>query len=47
MHRGDIDAKKTDDEEWRVFAHGSRIEAGLDAIEWAKEAVALGAGEIG
>lgn len=41
-----IDAKKTDDEEWRVFTHGGRIEAGLDAIEWAKEAVALGAGEI-
>ena len=41
-----IDAKKTGDEEWRVFTHGGRIEAGLDAIEWAKEAVALGAGEI-
>ena len=41
-----IDAKKTDDEEWRVFTHGGRKEAGLDAIEWAKEAVALGAGEI-
>ena len=41
-----IDAKKTGDEEWRVFTHGGRKEAGLDAIEWAKEAVALGAGEI-
>ena len=41
-----IDAKKTDYEEWRVFTHGGRKEAGLDAIEWAKEAVALGAGEI-
>lgn len=41
-----IDAKKTGDQEWRVFTHGGRKEAGLDAIEWAKEAVKLGAGEI-
>jgi len=41
-----IDAKKTGKEQWRVFTHGGRKEAGLDAIEWAKEAVRLGAGEI-
>lgn len=41
-----IDAKKTDADEWRVFTHGGRKEAGLDAIEWTREAVALGAGEI-
>ena len=41
-----IDAKKTGDGQWRVFTHGGRKEAGLDAVEWAKEAVALGAGEI-
>ncbi len=41
-----IDAKMTGEEEWRVFTHGGRKEAGLDAIEWAKEAVELGAGEI-
>ena len=41
-----IDAKRTALEEWRVFTHGGRREAGLDAVEWAKEAVALGAGEI-
>ena len=41
-----IDAKKTGEEEWRVFTHGARKEAGLCAIEWAKEAVALGSGEI-
>jgi len=41
-----IDAKKTGDDQWRVFTHGGRKEAGLDAVEWAKEAVALGAGEI-
>ena len=41
-----IDAKKTGNEEWRVFTHGGRKETGLETIEWAKEAVALGAGEI-
>ena len=41
-----IDAKKTGEAEWRVFTHGGRKEAGLDAVEWAKQAVELGAGEI-
>ena len=41
-----IDAKKTGDDQWRVFTHGGRKEAGLDAVKWAREAVALGAGEI-
>ena len=29
-----------------VFSHGGRKPTGLDAIEWAKRAVSLGAGEI-
>ncbi|HWC59378.1 MAG TPA: HisA/HisF-related TIM barrel protein, partial [Verrucomicrobiae bacterium] len=29
-----------------VFSHGGRKDTGLDAIEWARKAVALGAGEI-
>ena len=41
-----IDAKQTGEDTWRVFTHGGRKEAGLDAIDWAKKAVALGAGEI-
>ncbi len=41
-----VDAKKTGEDEWRVFTHGGRKEAGLDAIEWARQAVALGSGEI-
>ena len=41
-----IDAKKTGADQWCVVIHGGRKEAGLDAVEWAKEAVALGAGEI-
>ncbi|WP_019243006.1 MULTISPECIES: imidazole glycerol phosphate synthase subunit HisF [Bacillus] len=31
---------------WRVFTHGGRRETSLDVIEWAKEAVNRGAGEI-
>ena len=41
-----IDAKKTGPDRWEVFVAGGRKATGLDAIEWAKKAVALGAGEI-
>ena len=41
-----IDAKKTGPDKWEVFVAGGRKATGLDAVEWAKTAVALGAGEI-
>ena len=41
-----IDARKTGPDQWSVFSHGGRKSTGLDAVEWAKRAVALGAGEI-
>ena len=43
-----IDAKRTTPgvDKWGVFSHGGRKDTGLDAIEWAKRAVSLGAGEI-
>jgi cyclase len=41
-----IDAKRVGPGLWEVFAHGGRKATGLNAIEWAKKAVALGAGEI-
>src|ERR1700753_1092952 len=41
-----IDAKKIAPNKWGVFSHGGRKDMGLDAIEWAKRAVKLGAGEI-
>ncbi len=41
-----IDAKKVAPDRWEVFSHGGRKATGMDAIEWAKKAVALGAGEI-
>ena len=31
---------------WEVFTHGGRNATGLDAVEWAKKVVELGAGEI-
>jgi len=31
---------------WEVYTGGGRIPTGLDALEWAKQAEALGAGEI-
>ena len=40
-----IDAKRIDGS-FHVVVHGGRIDTGLDAIEWAKRAEALGAGEI-
>lgn len=41
-----IDAKKVAPDRWEVFSHGGRKSTGLDAVEWAQKAVALGAGEI-
>ncbi len=31
---------------WQVYTHGGRRPAGRDAVEWAREVVRLGAGEI-
>ena len=31
---------------WEVFTHGGRTATGLDAVDWAREVVELGAGEI-
>lgn len=42
-----IDAKHgTDGDGWEVYKAGGRINTGLDAVEWAKKAYELGAGEI-
>jgi imidazole glycerol-phosphate synthase subunit HisF len=41
-----IDAKKVAPDRWEVFAQGGRKPTGLDAVDWAKHAVSLGAGEI-
>ena len=41
-----IDAKATAPGRWEVFTHGGRRPTGLDAVAYAREVVALGAGEI-
>jgi cyclase len=40
-----IDAKKVGDT-WEIFTHGGRNATGLNAVDYAKEVVSLGAGEI-
>jgi cyclase len=44
-----IDAKLVSagaEKQWEPFVHGGRTGTGLDAVEWAREAVERGAGEI-
>ena len=42
-----MDAKRREDGSgWNVYKYGGRIDVGLDAIEWVKKAVNLGAGEV-
>jgi cyclase len=41
-----IDAKQTSPGKWEVFTHGGRKNVGLDALDWARQVQALGAGEI-
>ena len=45
-----IDAKRVSEEgetpRWEIFTHGGRKPTGLDAVEWAKKMVELGAGEL-
>ncbi len=45
-----IDAKKVsrpgEPNRWEIFTHGGRTPTGIDAVAYAKEVVALGAGEI-
>jgi len=44
-----VDAKRTrgkDEPGWEVCTHGGRKPTGIDALEWIKQAVEMGAGEI-
>ncbi|MDD5210955.1 MAG: imidazole glycerol phosphate synthase subunit HisF [Sulfuricurvum sp.] len=40
-----IDVKRTGDQ-WNVYLNGGRVDTGINALEWAKEVVNRGAGEI-
>ncbi len=41
-----IDAKTVSPGKWEIFTHGGRKETGIDAVEWSKRMVELGAGEL-
>ncbi len=42
-----MDAKRrADGNGWTIYKNGGRVDMGIDAVEWAKKAVGLGAGEI-
>lgn len=42
-----IDAKRrADGTGWNIYKHGGRLDVGIDAVAWAKQMEALGAGEI-
>ncbi len=41
-----IDAKRAGADRWEVYIYGGRKSTGIDAVEWAKQAEMMGAGEI-
>ena len=41
-----IDGKGVAEGKWEVYTHGGRTATGLDAVDWAKRVVELGAGEL-
>jgi cyclase len=42
-----IDAKRrADGTGWNIYKNGGRVDMGIDAVEWAKKAYSLGAGEL-
>ena len=41
-----VDAKRNGSGSWDVYLNGGRVNTGLDAIEWIRRAVSLGAGEV-
>lgn len=41
-----MDAKQVDEDRWEIFTHGGREKTGIEAIGFARDMVAQGAGEI-
>lgn len=41
-----VDAKRTADGRFSIYKNGGRVDCKIDAIEWIKKAVSLGAGEV-
>jgi cyclase len=41
-----VDAKRTGEGKFNVYINGGRIDTGMDVLDWIKQAVKLGAGEV-
>ncbi len=41
-----VDAKRVGEGKWEIYTHGGRTPTGRDAVEWAREAVDRGSGEL-
>lgn len=41
-----VDARQAGDNQWEIYINGGRTPTGIDALEWVRQATALGAGEI-
>jgi cyclase len=41
-----VDARRVGESRWEIYTHGGRNPTGRDAVEWAREAVERGAGEL-
>ena len=41
-----VDARRTGEQKWEIFAHGGRKRTGIDAVEYAVKVAELGAGEL-
>ena len=42
-----VDAKRAgSDHKWHVYTHGGRRDTGMDVVDWCRQVVSLGAGEI-
>lgn len=41
-----VDARRNSESSWEITIHGGRTSTGIDALEWVKRGVELGAGEI-
>jgi cyclase len=41
-----VDARRCSEKKWEVYINGGRTPTGKDVLEWVKQAVSLGAGEI-
>ena len=41
-----VDAKQSRPGKWEVFTHGGRNNTGIDVLDWCRQVVSLGAGEL-